>query len=61
MATVGGGVKGLLARASREARRRGQEPTTAHLLLAMLRSTGSCSELLARAGLDEVRLMGALG
>jgi len=60
MAAVGGGVKGLLARASREARRRSQEPTTAHLLLAMLRAPGTCSELLGRSGLNEVRLLGAL-
>ena len=37
MTTVSGGVKGLVARAQREAQRRAQSPSTAYLLLVMLR------------------------
>ena len=40
MTTVSGGVKGLVARAQREAQRRGHSPSTAYLLLVMLQGGG---------------------
>lgn len=60
MTTIGGGVKGLVARAQREAQRRGQTPSTAHLLLVMLRSQGAMGSLLSRLGLRESDLLSAI-
>ncbi len=60
MTTVGGGVKGLVARAQREAQRRGQAPSTAHLLLVMLQGGGRAGSLLSGLGLREGDLLSAI-
>ncbi len=60
MTTVGVGVKGLVARAQREAQRRGQGPTTAHLLLVMLQSGGPEGGVLSKLGVKESALLGAI-
>jgi ATP-dependent Clp protease ATP-binding subunit ClpC len=60
MTTVGVSVKGLVARAQREAQRRGQGPTTAHLLLVMLQSGGPEGGLLSKLGVKESPLLSAI-
>ena len=55
------GVKSIVAQARRAAQRRGQEASTAHLLLAMLQGGGPVSELLLRHGVGEGELLRALG
>ncbi len=60
MTTVGGGVKGLVARAQREAQRRGQSPSTAYLLLVMLQTGGPMGTLLSRLGVKEGDLLSAI-
>ena len=47
------GVKSIVAQARRAAQRRGQEASTAHLLLAMLQGGGPVAELLQRHGVGE--------
>lgn len=60
MTAVSGGVKGLVARAQREAQRRGQTPSTAHLLLVMLQAGGPAGALLSRLGIREGDLLSAI-
>jgi len=60
MTTVSGGVKGLVARAQREAQRRGQSPSTAYLLLVMLQAGGPTGSLLSRLGVKEGDLLSAI-
>ena len=60
MTTVSGGVKGLVARAQREAQRRGHSPSTAYLLLVMLQSGGAMGNLLSRLGVKEGDLLSAI-
>ena len=60
MTTVSGGVKGLVARAQREAQRRGHSPSTAYLLLVMLQSGGPMGNLLSRLGVKEGDLLSAI-
>ncbi len=60
MTTVSGGVKGLVARAQREAQRRGQSPSTAYLLLVMLQSGGPMGKLLSGLGVKEGDLLSAI-
>ena len=60
MTTVGGGVKGLVARAQREAQRRAHSPSTAYLLLVILQSGGRTGELLSGLGVKEGDLLSAI-
>jgi ATP-dependent Clp protease ATP-binding subunit ClpC len=60
MTTVSGGVKGLVARAQREAQRRGHSPSTAYLLLVMLQSGGPMGRLLSGLGVKEGDLLSAI-
>ena len=60
MTTVSGGVKGLVARAQREAPRRGHSPSTAYLLLVMLQSGGPMGQLLSGLGVKEGDLLSAI-
>jgi ATP-dependent Clp protease ATP-binding subunit ClpC len=60
MTTVGGGVKGLVARAQREAQRRAQTPSTAYLLLVMLQTGGPMGRLLSQLGVKESDLLSAI-
>jgi ATP-dependent Clp protease ATP-binding subunit ClpC len=60
MTTVSGGVKGLVARAQREAQRRGQSPSTAYLLLVMLQGGGAMGTLLSGLGVKESDLLSAI-
>ncbi len=60
MTTVGGGVRGLVARAQREAQRRAQSPSTAYLLLVMLRAGGSVGTLLSGLGVREGDLLSTI-
>ncbi len=60
MTTVGGGVKGLVARAQREAQRRAQTPSTAYLLLVMLQAAGPMGKLLSQLGVRESDLLSAI-
>jgi len=60
MTTVSGGVKGLVARAQREAQRRAQGPSTAYLLLVMLQTGGPMGRLLSQLGVKESDLLSAI-
>jgi ATP-dependent Clp protease ATP-binding subunit ClpC len=60
MTTVSGGVKGLVARAQREAQRRAQRPSTAYLLLVMLQTAGPMGKLLSQLGVREGDLLSAI-
>ena len=60
MTTVGGGVKGLVARAQREAQRRAQSPSTAYLILVMLQTGGPMGRLLSQLGVKESDLLSAI-
>lgn len=60
MTTVSGGVKGLVARAQREAQRRGHSPSTAYLLLVMLHGGDSVGRLLSGLGVKEGDLLSAI-
>ena len=60
MTTVSGGVKGLVARAQREAQRRAQSPSTAYLLLVMLQTGGPMGRLLSGLGVKEGDLLSAI-
>ena len=60
MTTVGGGVKGLVARAQREAQRRAHSPSTAYLLLVMLQTGGPMGQLLSQLGVKETDLLSAI-
>lgn len=60
MTTISGGVKGLVARAQREAQRRGHRPSTAYLLLVMLQGGGSMGRLLSELGVRESDLLSAI-
>ncbi len=60
MTTVSGGVKGLVARAQREAQRRAQSPSTAYLILVMLQTGGPMGQLLAQLGVKESDLLSAI-
>jgi ATP-dependent Clp protease ATP-binding subunit ClpC len=60
MTTVSGGVKGLVARAQREAQRRAQRPSTAYLLLVMLQTGGPMGRLLSELGVKESDLLSAI-
>jgi len=60
MTTVSGGVKGLVARAQREAQRRAQSPSTAYLLLVMLQTGGPMGALLSGLGVKESDLLSAI-
>lgn len=60
MTTVGGGVRGLVARAQREAQRRAHSPSTGYLLLVILRSGGPTGTLLSRLGVREGELLSAI-
>jgi len=60
MTTVSGGVKGLVARAQREAQRRAQSPSTAYLLLVMLQTGGPMGTLLSGLGVKESDLLSAI-
>jgi ATP-dependent Clp protease ATP-binding subunit ClpC len=60
MTTVGGGVKGLVARAQREAQRRAHSPSTAYLLLVMLQAGGAMGKLLSQLGVKESDLLSAI-
>ena len=57
MTTVGGGVKGLVARAQREAQRRSESPSTGYLLLVMLQANGAAGRLLTELGVREGDLL----
>ncbi len=58
--SAGSGLKSLVAKSQREAQRRGQRPSTAHLLLVMLRSDDESGRLLSEHGVREGDLLGAL-
>ncbi len=60
MTTVSGGVKGLVARAQREAQRRSHSPSTAYLLLVMLQTGGPMGKLLSQLGVKEGDLLSAI-
>jgi ATP-dependent Clp protease ATP-binding subunit ClpC len=60
MTTVGGGVKGLVARAQREAQRRAHSPSTAYLVLVMLQAGGPMGKLLSQLGVKESDLLSAI-
>lgn len=60
MTTVSGGVKGLVARAQREAQRRAHSPSTAYLLLVMLQTGGPMGRLLSQLGVKEGDLLSAI-
>jgi len=60
MTTVSGGVKGLVARAQREAQRRAHTPSTAYLLLVMLQTGGPMGKLLSQLGVKESDLLSAI-
>ena len=60
MTTVGGGVKGLVARAQREAQRRAHSPSTAYLVLVMLQTGGAMGKLLSQLGVKESDLLSAI-
>lgn len=60
MTTVGGGVKGLVARAQREAQRRAESPSTGYLLLVMLQAGGVTGRLLSALGVREGELLRAI-
>jgi ATP-dependent Clp protease ATP-binding subunit ClpC len=60
MTTVSGGVKGLVARAQREAQRRAQSPSTAYLLLVMVQTGGPMGRLLSGLGVKESDLLSAI-
>lgn len=60
MTTVGGGVKGLVARAQREAQRRAQSASTAYLVLVMLQAGGAMGKLLSGLGVKETDLLSAI-
>ncbi|MBC7172091.1 MAG: hypothetical protein H5U40_06690, partial [Polyangiaceae bacterium] len=60
MPSAGSGLKSLIAKCQREAQRRGERPSTAHLLLVMLRSMDESGRLLAEHGVRESDLLGAL-
>ncbi|HSN83171.1 MAG TPA: ATP-dependent Clp protease ATP-binding subunit [Polyangiales bacterium] len=60
MTTVSGGVKGLVARAQREAQRRAHSPSTAYLLLVMLQTGGPMGKLLSQLGVKESDLLSAI-
>ncbi|MGD8824260.1 MAG: AAA family ATPase, partial [Myxococcales bacterium] len=60
MTTVSGGVKGLVARAQREAQRRAHSPSTAYLLLVMLQTGGPMGKLLSQLGVKEGDLLSAI-
>ena len=60
MTAIGSGVKGLVARAQREAQRRGQTPATAHLLLVMLQTGGVVGRLLGSLSVRESDLLSAI-
>lgn len=60
MTTVSGGVRGLVARAQREAQRRAHSPSTGYLLLVILRSGGPTGTLLSRLGVREGELLSAI-
>lgn len=60
MTTVGGGVKGLVARAQREAQRRAESPSTGYLLLVMLQAGGPTGSLLSSLGVREGELLKAI-
>ena len=55
-----GSLNGLVARARRAAQRRGQTPSTAHLLLVMLQGAGPEASLLSDQGVRESDLLSAL-
>ena len=60
MTTVSGGVRGLVARAQREAQRRAHSPSTAYLLLVMLRTDDPVGRLLSGLGVKESDLLSAI-
>ncbi|MCZ6805582.1 MAG: AAA family ATPase, partial [Deltaproteobacteria bacterium] len=60
MTTVGGEVRGLVARAQREAQRRAHSPSTGYLILVMLQSGGPTEKLLSRLGVRESDLLSAI-
>ncbi len=60
MTTVGGGVRGLVARAQREAQRRAHSPSTGYLLLVILQSGGPTGALLSQLGVREGELLRAI-
>ena len=60
MTTVGGGVRGLVARAQREAQRRAHRPSTGYLLLVMLQAGGPTGRLLSELGVREGDLLSAI-
>ncbi len=60
MTVVGGGVRGLIARAQREAQRRAHSPSTGYLLLVMLQGGGPTGKLLSELGVREGDLLSAI-
>ena len=54
------GVKSLMAQAERAAQKRGQQASTAHLLLVMLQGQSEVSGLLRDEGIRETDLLNAL-
>jgi ATP-dependent Clp protease ATP-binding subunit ClpC len=60
MARIGGGVKGLVAQARRAAQRRGQRPSTGHILLVMVQGRGEAGRVLSARGVRETDLLSAL-
>ncbi len=54
------GIKGIVAQAKRAAQKRGQRPSTAHLLLVMLQRGGDAAALLSEAGVRESDLLSAI-
>ncbi len=54
------GIKGIVAQAKRAAQKRGQRPSTAHLLLVMLQRGGDAGALLSEAGVRESDLLSAI-
>ncbi|MCA9530998.1 MAG: AAA family ATPase, partial [Myxococcales bacterium] len=60
MTDVVGGVRGLEAQARRVAKRRSQQPSTAHLLLVLLRSDPLACAVLSGEGVRESELLAAI-
>jgi ATP-dependent Clp protease ATP-binding subunit ClpC len=60
MVRIGGAVNGLVAQAKRAAQRRGQRPSTGHILLVMVQGRGEAGRILSSRAVRETDLLSAL-